>query len=129
MVAIKCDCCGAPINPATYRCEYCGTQYMRPKEGTSISINGRLILPVYRASPVEIYEIKEAVTIDTLDMMRMNGIPVEDSIRKAFAEKIAKAIAKKLVITEDFDLGRATNTYSALYGELKLHYKKIRFNF
>lgn len=23
----KCDCCGAPINPATMKCEYCGTQY------------------------------------------------------------------------------------------------------
>ena len=122
MVALKCDCCGAPINPSTYRCEYCGTQYMRPKEGTSVSVNGRLILPVYRSSPVEIYEIKEGVTIDTLDMMRMNGIPIEDNIRKAFAEKIAKAIAEKLVITEDFDICRATNTYSAKIRILKNDY-------
>ncbi len=95
---------------------------MRPKEGTSVSVNGRLILPVYRSSPVEIYEIKEGVTIDTLDMMRMNGIPIEDNIRKAFAEKIAKAIAEKLVITEDFDICRATNTYSAKIRILKNDY-------
>lgn len=27
MKKLICECCGAPINPKTYKCEYCGTQY------------------------------------------------------------------------------------------------------
>lgn len=26
---LKCECCGGRINPKTYQCEYCGTQYKR----------------------------------------------------------------------------------------------------
>lgn len=29
MKKLICECCGAPINPKTYKCEYCGTQYKR----------------------------------------------------------------------------------------------------
>lgn len=27
MKKMKCECCGGTINTATYKCEYCGTQY------------------------------------------------------------------------------------------------------
>ena len=30
-----CDCCGAAINDVTYKCEYCGTQYVKPKDGVT----------------------------------------------------------------------------------------------
>ena len=110
--ALRCDYCGGFVNPTTYKCPYCGTQYMKPN-GANITANGQKIHFVAKAAPCWAYGVERKVPLETFRMMQECGIPIEEEIRRDFAQKIAEKIAQNLVIYEDFDIEAYEKTYRA----------------
>ena len=123
MEALRCDYCGGFINPRTYKCEYCGTQYVNPDAGGRLTNSGRNLLVVAKTAPTEIYGIRQEVTLEQLDMMQRVGVPIEHEIRRSFASQIAEAIAEKIDIYEDYDICRNVKQYSAKLRIVKPDYR------
>lgn len=123
MQALRCEYCGGFINPETYRCEYCGTQYVKPRNGLPIRIDSQKRYAVAKTAPVEIYGINESIPKETLEMMHNCDMPVEDYIRRRFAERIADAIAEKIVIEEYVDYDYAQMNFSARLRIVKPDYR------
>ena len=122
MKALRCDYCGGFVNPTTYKCPYCGTQYMKPN-GANITANGQKIHFVEKAAPCWAYEVEKKVPLETFKMMQECGIPIEEEIRRDFAQKIAEMIAQKLVIEEVFLMDTCEKKYSARLRVVKPDYK------
>ena len=123
MKALRCDYCGGYINPRTYKCEYCGTQYVNPDAGGRLTNSGRDLLVVDKTAPTEIYGIRQEVTLEQLDMMQRVGVPIEHEIRREFARKIAEAIAEKIDIYENYDISRNVKQYDAKLRIVKPDYR------
>ena len=108
--ALRCDYCGGYINPKTYQCEYCGTQYVKPRiEGYS----PRELKVVSVPAPVETLKVGMRVPFDRAKAMQEMGMPVEEYVRRDFAEQIAEHMAKNIEIYEDFDIRGYEKTYTA----------------
>ena len=108
--ALRCDYCGGYINPKTYQCEYCGTQYVKPRiEGYSPMELKVVSVP----APVETLKVGMRVPFDRAMKMQEMGMPVEEYVRRDFAEQIAEHIAKDIEIYEDFDIRGYEKTYTA----------------
>jgi RNA polymerase subunit RPABC4/transcription elongation factor Spt4 len=110
--ALRCDYCGGFIEPTTYKCPYCGTQYMKPND-SHIVANGQEYHVVAKAAPCWTYGVEKRVPLETLKLMQECGIPVEEEIRREFAQKIAEQISKRLEIYDDFNIDSYEKTYSA----------------
>ena len=110
--AFRCEYCGGFVNPTTYKCEYCGTQYMKPND-SHITVNGQEYRVVAKAAPCWTYGVERKVPLETFKMMQDCGIPIEEEIRRDFAQKIAEKIAQRLVIYEDFNIDAYEKTYRA----------------
>lgn len=110
--ALRCDYCGGFVNPTTYKCPYCGTQYMKPN-GSHITVNGQEYHAVAKSAPCFVYGVEKKVPLETLRLMEECGIPIEAEIRRDFANKIAESIARDLVIYDDFNLDSYEKTYTA----------------
>ena len=110
--ALRCDYCGGFINPTTYKCPYCGTQYVKPN-GANITANGQKIHFVEKSAPCDVYGVETRVPLETIRLMADCSVPLEEEIRRDFAEKIAREIAQKLVIYEDFSIETCEKRFSA----------------
>lgn len=121
MKALRCDYCGGFVNPTTYKCPYCGTQYTKPN-GLHITVNGQEYHAVEKSAPCEVYCIDKMVTLSTLQLMRECGIQVEAEVRRDFAQKIAEKIAQRLVIEEEFLMDTCEKKYSARLRVVKPNY-------
>ncbi len=110
--AFRCDYCGGFVNPTTYKCEYCGTQYAKPN-GSHFTASGQEYHVVAKTAPCWTYGVEKKVPLETFKMMQDCGIPIEEEIRRDFAQKIAEKIAQRLVIYEDFDINAYEKTYMA----------------
>ena len=108
--ALRCNYCNGFVNPTTYKCPYCGTQYVKPRiepyrppDMKIVSVNAPVdVIGVCR--DIDMYDYKTMV-----DM----GIPIEQKVREDMAHQIAEAIADKMEIYEDFDIVRREKRFSA----------------
>ena len=82
--ALRCDYCGGHINPKTYKCEYCGTQYVKPRDAYA---------------PLEMKVVAVQAPVETLAVS--TRIPME------------REIAGNLTIYEDFDIRGYEKVYMA----------------
>lgn len=109
--ALRCDYCTGHINPRTYKCEYCGTQYIKPREepfGRPIEMK---LIAVN--APVDVYGIQTTIPAYDLKMMNDLNIPIEQEVRRDMAKQIADVIAEKIDIREDYQVDTMMKTYSA----------------
>ena len=109
--ALRCDYCTGHINPRTYKCEYCGTQYIKPREepfGRPLEMK---LIAVN--APVDVYGVKTTIPAYDIKMMNDIGVPIEQEVRRDMARQLADIIAEKIDITEDYDIRRMDKTYSA----------------
>ena len=107
--ALRCDYCGGHINPNTYKCEYCGTQYVKPRGGCA-----PLEMKVVAVqAPVETLAVNMRIPMDRAMKMEDRGVPIEKFIRRDFAEQIAERITDSIEIYEDFDIRGYEKTYTA----------------
>ena len=108
--ALRCDYCGGYVNPTTYQCPYCGTQYVKPRS-EPFKLPDMKIVSVN--APVDVYAVNVAIPMEELKTMIDIGVPVEQEVRRDMARQIADAIADKIDIYEDNDIIRYQKTYRA----------------
>ncbi len=107
--ALRCDYCGGHINPKTYKCEYCGTQYVKPRDAYA-----PLEMKVVAVqAPVDTIAVSMRIPMERAKSMVDMGIPIEEYVRRDFAEQIAEQIAGNLTIYEDFDIRAYEKVYMA----------------
>ena len=107
--ALRCDYCGGHINPKTYKCEYCGTQYVKPRDAYA-----PLEMKVVAVqAPVETLAVNMRIPMEQAKTMSDMGVPIEEYVRRDFAEQIAEHIAGNIEIYEDFDIRGYEKTYTA----------------
>lgn len=110
--AFRCDYCGGFVDPKTYKCPYCGTQYMKPN-GSHITVNGQEYHAVVKSAPCVVYGVEKSVPLETLKLMEECRIPIEAEIRRDFANKIAESIVRDLAIYDDFNLDSYEKKFTA----------------
>lgn len=108
--ALRCNYCNGFVNPTTYKCPYCGTQYVKPRiepyrvpDMKIVSVN----------APVDVIGCQVAIPFNRLKTMTDIGVPIEQEVRRDMANKIADAIADKIEIYEDFDITGYQKKYTA----------------
>ena len=122
MEALRCDYCNGFIDPKTYKCPYCGTQYIKPREepfGRPLEMK---LIAVN--APVDVIGVQRVINMYDFKMLLDCGVPVEQKIRRDMANQIADTIAEKLEIYEDTDIEGMNKIYSA-----KLRLVKPDFRF
>ena len=109
--ALRCDYCGGFVDPKTYKCPYCGTQYVKPRE----ELFGRPIEMklISVNAPVDVYGVQTTIPAYDIKMMNDIGVPIEQEVRRDMARQLADIIAEKIDIVEDYDIRRMDKTYSA----------------
>ena len=109
--ALRCDYCSGFVDPKTYRCPYCGTQYIKPREepfGRPLEMK---LIAVN--APVDVYGVQTTISAYDIKMMNDIGVPIEQEVRRDMARQLADIIAEKIDIVEDYDIRRMDKTYSA----------------
>ena len=108
--ALRCNYCNGFVNPTTYKCPYCGTQYVKPRiepyrppDMKIVSVN----------APVDVIGCQVAIPFDRFKTMTDIGVPIEQEVRRDMANQIADAIADKIEIYEDFDIRGYEKKYTA----------------
>ena len=108
--ALRCNYCNGFVNPTTYKCPYCGTQYVKPRsepyrppDTKIVSVN----------APVDVIGCQVAIPFDRFKTMTDIGVPIEQEVRRDMANQIADAIADKIEIYEDFDITGYQKKYLA----------------
>ena len=81
-----CDCCGGTVNPATMRCEYCGTYYKEVADNYYKPVR----IEMYQ-NPVNTYTA--CVDIDEFDIERMGA----ENISKIAIQQLASELSKSLI--------------------------------
>ncbi len=108
--ALRCDYCGGHINPKTYKCEYCGTQYVKPRVDSYAPLEMKVVAV---QAPVDTLAVSMKIPMERAKSMVDMGIPIEEYVRRDFAEQIAEQIAGNLTIYEDFDIRGYEKVYMA----------------
>lgn len=92
-----CECCGGAINPRTYQCEYCGTQYKRDDDDQIIRIE------TFR-SPVRTFAAE--VVIDSYDIQTMGAETASAIAVKSLTQKLAECIAPYMSMEQEYVIDR-----------------------
>ena len=100
MKELKCPNCGAPINTATMRCDYCGAVF---KSDMNYSI-------VYQVENPKIIPLKTAMKVDNEFIRIGNGY--EKYLMDEMAYSLGKQIVKYMeVVTQDDPMLDQTTVY------------------
>ena len=108
--ALRCDYCNGFVDPTTYKCPYCGTQYVKPRS-EPYRVPDMKIVSVN--APVDVIGCQVAIPFDRFKTMTDFGVPIEQEVRRDMANQIADAIAEKIEIYEDFDITGYQKNYAA----------------
>ena len=108
--ALRCNYCNGFVNPTTYKCPYCGTQYVKPRvepyrppDMKIVSVN----------APVDVIGCQIAIPFDRFKTMTDIGVPIEQEVRRDMANQIAYAVDDKIEMYEDFDITGYQKKYTA----------------
>lgn len=117
--ALRCDYCGGFIDPDSYKCPYCGTQYSKPVNNLTDLFHQKTVI---KSAPCEVFDIRKKVNAYDLRAMQDIGMPVETEIRKDMARQLADTLAKNLLIEADYNIDMAEITYRAKLRVVKPDY-------
>ena len=107
--ALRCDYCGGFVNPTTYKCEYCGTQYKKPElEYGSTELK---LIPVN--VPTEVLCVSKEMDYWMYQDMEKNGYPIEKIVREDMAQEIAKNIADRMELYQDVMIDNGKMRFAA----------------
>lgn len=103
-----CECCGGAINPRTYQCEYCGTQYKRDYDDQIIRIE------TFR-SPVRTFAAE--VMIDPYSIQTFGAEEASEFAVKSLARELSECIAPYMRMEHEYD-----NEYNVhkIRGQIKI---------
>lgn len=94
MRKLICECCGAPINPRTYKCEYCGTAYER-------EVNGNVVRIETFQNPVREYKAGVEVPAEAVSVMNEHG--AANYAIEQLSRNLAEAIAECMQLHTHYD--------------------------
>ena len=117
--ALRCDYCGGFIDPDSYKCPYCGTQYSKPFNEFTDLFHQKTVI---KAAPCELFDIRRKVNAYDLRAMQEIGMPVEEEIRKDMARQLADTLAKNLPIEVEYNIDKAEVNYRAKLRVVKADY-------
>ena len=104
---LTCQCCGAPINRRTMRCDYCGTQYQR--EENNIVLN-------YVVEHPNTHKIMAKVVVPDEIIACHPESATEYSLRK-MREQIADSLLSYMKISIEMDY---MNRCQIIHGEIRV---------
>ena len=107
--AFRCNYCGGFVNPKTYKCEYCGTQYKKPE--LVFGSTELKLIPVN--APNEVLCASKEIDYWMYRDMEKNGYPIEKIVREDMAHEIAKNIADRMELYQDFVIDNGKMRFSA----------------
>lgn len=90
---MKCECCGGRINPSTYRCEYCGTQYKREYDGL-------MRIETYQ-NPCKVYASEINVPME--EIKAYGEEEVSKMAIRQLSRNLAEAIAPNMEMQTEYD--------------------------
>lgn len=88
MIELKCENCGAPIDPITHRCGYCGTQYHVNEE--------RVIIMEHHTSPVLTFQAKMVIPAYGEDYY--NDRTLGEIAMKPLISELSKSLAEGIEV-------------------------------
>ena len=89
-----CECCGGQINPATMKCEYCGTQYKHDIEDHIIRFETYM-------NPVDTFRAEVQYTDEELKFVPLET--VSEHAMRSLAGKLSESIANNMVVQHEYD--------------------------
>lgn len=93
MKKLTCLCCGAPINRAKQKCEYCGTEYIIQDETLTINVESF-------TNPVEEYT---ACTLVPDEFLKSGGQEAMEYAIHQLAKKMLPAVVKGMRVSREYD--------------------------
>ena len=108
--ALRCNYCNGFIDPTTYKCPYCGTQYVKPRS-EPFKLPDMKIVSVN--APVDVLCVSKEMDYWMYRDMEKNGYPIEKIVREDMAHEIAKNIADRMELYQDFMIDNGKMRYSA----------------
>lgn len=91
--ALTCKNCGAPINRATMKCEYCDTQYERTYEGTQVK---------FIADRPGVHTLRAMAMIDE-EMIRSDPGRAKEFIERKLRQSLADGLMEYMRTEEEMD--------------------------
>ena len=89
-----CECCGGQINPATMKCEYCGTQYKHDIENHVIRLETYI-------NPVDTFRAEVQYTDKELEFVPLET--VSEHAMRSLVGKLSESIANNMVVQHEYD--------------------------
>ena len=118
--ALRCNYCGGFVNPKTYKCEYCGTQYKKPE--LEFGQTKLTLIPVN--APTEVLCVSKEIDYWMCRDMEKHGYPIEKIVRDEMAQELAENIADRMELYKDVMIDNGKMRFSA-----KLRLVKPDFRF
>lgn len=117
--ALRCNYCGGFVNPTTYKCDYCGTQYKKPE--LNVGQTRLTLIPVN--VPTEVLCVAKEMDYWMYRDMEKHDYPIEKVIRDEMAQEIAKNIADRMEIYQDVMIENGKMRFSARLRLVKPDYR------
>ncbi len=117
--ALRCNYCGGFVNPTTYKCDYCGTQYKKPE--LEYGQTRLKLIPV--TAPTEVLCVSKEMDYWMYRDMEKRGYPIEKIVRDEMAQEIAKNIADRMELYQDVMIEPGKMRFSARLRLVKPDYR------
>ena len=101
---LKCLNCGAPLDPKTLKCNYCGTYHERTHEG---------IVHVIKSIPVMTHVVQAKMVLDRYHLLSMPSDELGFYVKGTLTRKIAEEIHPLIEFESCEDIPRQTTICSA----------------
>lgn len=107
--ALRCNYCNGFVDPKTYKCPYCGTQYVKPE--LNVGHTRLKMIPI--TAPTDVLCLSKEMDYWMYRDMEKNGYPIEKIVREDMAHEIAKNIADRMELNQEFMIEQSKMRFSA----------------
>ena len=107
--ALRCNYCNGFVDPKTYKCPYCGTQYVKPE--LNVGHTRLKMIPI--TAPTDVLCLSKEMDYWMYRDMEKNGYPIEKIVREDMAHEIAKNIADRMELNQEFMIEPSKMRFSA----------------
>lgn len=99
MQALRCEYCGGHIDPVTYKCQYCGTQYLKPKDEYIPSYLHKPLV-VVRHAQCQLFRAQSVIDRYEYENMKRIGIPIEQEVKHRLVREMAEKLTNVVKVEE-----------------------------
>lgn len=104
--ALRCECCGGTINPATMVCEYCDTHYMT---------DGTIVCQVEHVNrPTVQLQSDMVMSFSSVHQLQEVGMDARELAKRKMIDELASTLDQYVTIYEDFNPRAMAYKYHAV---------------